>query len=336
MNVPLAMNKRKLALDEGEETRPPTKEARGGDGLGSAAEDEGSTSSGSPEAPAPAPVATTTIQLRTSQRVLRRRTEERKESESEEVASAPAGETATEADAVPAEKPKRGWEQWSSEDMAIFFEGLNEFGKNFELIWSHFDAKSKMNRGVYKTREQIRMFYYRTWHKILPHIDFKSLEKHELLKKSSRELYGLINFGELRKRLGGAAFDDRNICKLQDLVFKGHTTVRYKGKTHRVRTPICRALKRVMSRLEGSGKRSGGHKKVASSSTSPGGGVGGIAQTASAIPREIAVELRPMTSGDFHRVHGFSFQNPHLEIRVDPSTRYVPIIILQLSTTVVR
>ena len=31
-------------------------------------------------------------------------------------------------------KQKRAWEQWSSEDKAIFFESLNECGKNFDAI----------------------------------------------------------------------------------------------------------------------------------------------------------------------------------------------------------
>jgi hypothetical protein len=42
-----------------------------------------------------------------------------------------------------------------------------------------------------------RTFYYRTWHKISKYIQFP-----EALKKSTRELYGLINFGVLRKKLG--------------------------------------------------------------------------------------------------------------------------------------
>ena len=67
------------------------------------------------------------------------------------------------------------------------------------------------------TKEQIRTFYYRTWHKICKYVDFAEY-KH--LKKSSKELYGLINFGELRKRLG-SQLDDKTGVKLRELVFKG-------------------------------------------------------------------------------------------------------------------
>ncbi len=204
--------------------------------------------------------------------------------------------------------------------MAIFFEGLNEYGKNFELIQTHFQSKSK-NRGVYKTREQIRTFYYRTWHKISPYVDFKALleEQQEHLKKSSRELYGLINYGELRKKLGSAATDERNLSKLHELVFKGHTTLRARGRTHRVRTPICRTLKRLASRLEAAaGKRGSKARRgngVSSSSLSF------TLTAAPLLPSRIRVELKPLTTGDFFRVHGSCFQNPHMELRVDPSTR---------------
>ncbi|MPC33376.1 Protein cramped-like [Portunus trituberculatus] len=64
------------------------------------------------------------------------------------------------------------------------------------------------------------------------------------VKKATQELYGLINFGELRKKVGGT-LDERKAQKLQELIRKGSTSVRVKGKSVRVRTPICRALKKL-------------------------------------------------------------------------------------------
>ena len=126
-------------------------------------------------------------------------------------------------------KQKRAWEQWSSEDKAIFFESLNECGKNFDAIQVFFHNRNKKNNKLFtsskesnsllnKNKEQIRTFYYRTWHKICKYVDFAEY-KH--LKKSSKELYGLINFGELRKRLG-SQLDDKTGVKLRELVFKGN------------------------------------------------------------------------------------------------------------------
>lgn len=69
------------------------------------------------------------------------------------------------------------------------------------------------------------------------------------VKKATQELYGLINFGELRKKVGGT-LDERKAQKLQELIRKGSTSVRVKGKSVRVRTPICRALKKL-NQIEG-------------------------------------------------------------------------------------
>jgi hypothetical protein len=69
-------------------------------------------------------------------------------------------------------KQKRAWEQWSSEDKAIFFESLNECGKNFDAIQVFFHNRNKKNNKLFtskesnsllnKNKEQIRTFYYRT------------------------------------------------------------------------------------------------------------------------------------------------------------------------------
>ena len=64
------------------------------------------------------------------------------------------------------------------------------------------------------------------------------------VKRSTQELYGLVNYGEIRKKTGGN-LDERKGQKLQELVEKGSTSVRVKGKSIRIKTPICRALKKI-------------------------------------------------------------------------------------------
>lgn len=64
---------------------------------------------------------------------------------------------------------------WSAEDTNSFFEGLNEFGKDFESIqW--FMANRAKRKGsceqAIKSKEQLRHFYYKIWHKIYKYIEF--------------------------------------------------------------------------------------------------------------------------------------------------------------------
>lgn len=64
---------------------------------------------------------------------------------------------------------------WSAQGKDIFFEALNEYGKDFEAIQRYFAVKTKKKSGsevVMKTKEQIRHFYYRTWAKISKHLKF--------------------------------------------------------------------------------------------------------------------------------------------------------------------
>ena len=51
--------------------------------------------------------------------------------------------------------------------------------------------------------------------------------------------------------------DGKTAVKLQELVFKGHTTVKVKGKYVRLRTPTCSALKKLSEEVShpGAGKK---------------------------------------------------------------------------------
>ena len=239
-----------------------------------------------------------TSSVRTSLRVQKLRAEERKEiaanneASSENTAEIPNanGENSTENGDL--SKQKRAWEQWSSEDKALFFEALNECGKNFEAIQVFFQTRQKKKSAlVARNKDQIRTFYYRTWHKICKYVDFT--EEYQNLKKSSRELYALINFGELRKRLG-SQLDDKTGVKLRELIFKGHTTVRIKGKSHRLRTPTCQALKKLSETIK-------------------------LEDYSSAnVPSKVNLILTPLNTNDFDKVHRLALSNPHVSISVRP------------------
>ncbi|XP_020297366.1 protein cramped [Pseudomyrmex gracilis] len=136
---------------------------------------------------------------------------------------------------------KRSCELWSLEDKNTFFKALNEYGKDFDALQSYFLSQGK-KRGlpdaVIKNKEQIRHFYYRTWLKISKHLKFS-----EDVKKTTQELYGLINYGELRRKL--PRIHEKVHLRLNELVYWGSTQVRLKGKTIRIKTPICRTLRKL-------------------------------------------------------------------------------------------
>ncbi|XP_059488324.1 protein cramped [Neocloeon triangulifer] len=184
------------------------------------------------------------------------------------IVSGPSNLSATEG------KRKRNWGLWSVEDKNIFFEALNEFGKDFDAIQNHFASKIK-KRGVTeaKNKDQVRHFYYRNWHKISKFINFNPD-----LGKVNQELFGLINYGELRKRLGRSVLDKNVILKLHELIYDGTTQIKVKGKTVRVKTPPCRAL-----------------RKLGQNET---GGEG-----CPKLPQRVGVELRPLNNRTWGIVH---------------------------------
>ena len=232
---------------------------------------------------------------RSSVRVLlRKREEETKESEAE------VGEEEV-AEEEP-KKQKRTWEQWSSEDKSYFFEALNECGKNFDAIEQFVQAKKARKKtpdsgNPQKVKEQIRTFYYRTWHKISKYIDFPTG-----LKKSCCELYGLINFGELRKKTG-SKLNEKTGAKLEELVFKGHTTVRVRGKSYRIKTPMCATLKRLNDT----------------------GSDVSTAKTTS-LPDKINLILEPANREAFVKVHRQALQNPRLNLTVPLDKRLKSVL----------
>ncbi|EFN75774.1 Protein cramped-like [Harpegnathos saltator] len=136
---------------------------------------------------------------------------------------------------------KRSCELWSMEDKNTFFKALNEYGKDFDALQSYFLSQGKkrgLSDAIIKNKEQIRHFYYRTWLKISKHLKFS-----EDVKKTAQELYGLINYGELRRKL--PRIHEKVHLRLNELVYWGSTQVRLRGKTMRIKTPTCRALRKL-------------------------------------------------------------------------------------------
>ena len=206
-------------------------------------------------------------------------------------------------DEDPSSKSKRRtWERWSKEDTYIFFEGLNEFGKDFDKLQAHFKAKYRNKRGFpenyIKNKDQIRHFYYRTWHKISGYINFN-----KDLKNNTKELSGLINYGELWKKTGTGTVDDKFGAKLDDMVQKGNATVKIKGKTLRIKTPVCRALKKLTN------------KEV--EFLKP--------KNKSKLPSKVILELRPRTTSDWCRVQKIA-QNPHIRVCLGVQRKLVSVI----------
>ncbi|XP_021954461.1 protein cramped-like [Folsomia candida] len=146
--------------------------------------------------------------------------------------------------ALEEKRKKRTWELWSIEDKQLFFEALNENGKDFDAIQNYLASKAKSRKsgacGQYapKNKDQVRHFYYRTWNKISKYLRFP-----DGMKKANQELYGLINYGELRKKQ--RILNSKTATKLCELVENGITSIKFRGKTCRIKTPVCRALKRL-------------------------------------------------------------------------------------------
>ncbi|XP_043659488.1 protein cramped [Drosophila teissieri] len=139
-------------------------------------------------------------------------------------------------------KTGSGKTTWTNVERNCFFDALNEFGKDFEAVANCINAKLKRRNGnsdySFKTKDQVRQHYYQTYHKICKYVRFS-----DELKKPAQELYTLINYGEMRRKL--QFLTEKHFMKLKQLVYQGQITVRCKGKNIRIKTPSCKALRRL-------------------------------------------------------------------------------------------
>ncbi|XP_075545687.1 cramped chromatin regulator isoform X1 [Dermacentor variabilis] len=191
-------------------------------------------------------------------------------------------------------KTRRPWELWSIEDKNAFFEAVCEFGKDFESIQSYIAQRSK-KKGVpahcIKNKDQVRHFYYRTWHKIAKVMDIG--EGREDVKKQTQELYGLINYAELRKKYS-ACINQKSGQLLTELVLTGSTMVKIRGKRIRIKTPVCRALKKI--------------NNVDTKDEPP------------KLPADVWVEFRPRTNAAWVQVQSLA-QNPRVRTKTSLQRR---------------
>uniref|UniRef100_A0A182QC80 SANT domain-containing protein n=1 Tax=Anopheles farauti TaxID=69004 RepID=A0A182QC80_9DIPT len=174
---------------------------------------------------------------------------------------------------------------WSNHDKNLFFEALNEYGKDFEAIVNYLNTKKRRKDNgehqVFKAKD-VRNLYYQFNQKIVKYIHFS-----DEVKKKAQELYALINYGEMRRKV---PFQNKKYFhKLKDLVYKGFTTVREKGKNIRIKTPSCRALRQLNQLEEG--------------------------QEDIKLPPRIDVLLKPSTMEAWGRVQSLA-QNPRVRITV--------------------
>lgn len=64
---------------------------------------------------------------------------------------------------------------WSNVERNLFFEALNEYGKEFESIAQFINVKQKRKNATdpsYKTKEHIRQMYYQSYHKVSKYLRF--------------------------------------------------------------------------------------------------------------------------------------------------------------------
>ncbi|XP_052866966.1 protein cramped [Anopheles cruzii] len=145
---------------------------------------------------------------------------------------------------TPGQQQKRMRVIWSNHDKNLFFEALNEYGKDFEAILNYLNSKKRRKESgpadgqqTFKIKD-VRLLYYQINQTVSKYLNFS-----DEIRKEAQELYALINYGEMRKKV---PFQNKKyLHKLKDLVCKGFTTVREKGKNIRIKTPSCRALRKL-------------------------------------------------------------------------------------------
>ncbi|KAK7486956.1 hypothetical protein BaRGS_00021772 [Batillaria attramentaria] len=184
-----------------------------------------------------------------------------------------------------------------------FFEGLFEYGKDFDAIQSliyHRSKKRGIDASLIKRKEQVRHMYYRTWQKIVKHVHMD-----EEVKKETQELYGLVNYAVFRKTF--KSLNERSAVHLNELIHTGVSKVkkvaygkRKKNITKCLRTPICNALKKLNNIEE-------------------------TKEEILEIPQQVTVEITPRNSAGWLRVHNMS-QNPRVRFHLSANRSLASII----------
>lgn len=201
------------------------------------------------------------------------------------------------------------------DDRKLFFEALGEHGKDFQNIQQYMTQKSGKGNNKSteqskssdpqekreqdkkeddKKREQIRSFYnklYTRLSKLIGKLD-------DRVEKINQELYLLINYGEIWKKFG-FKFNNKTKKLLEELVHQGYTTLRSKNKNVRLRTPPCKALKKI--------NEIGVDEKVK-------------VVTTRELPKDVIVEFHPATMRDWLKIQSMS-QNPLVRAKLSIQKR---------------
>lgn len=151
-----------------------------------------------------------------------------------------------------------------------------------------------------KKREQIRNFYNKLYSKLASLIE--KLDDH--VEKITQELYLLINYGEIWKKLG-FKFNNKTKKLLEELIHQGYTILRFKSKNVRLRTPPCKALKKI-------------NKIGVDEETN--------LVTSRELPKDVIVEFHPSTNRDWLRVQSIS-QNPRVRAKLSMQKRISNILV---------
>ncbi|XP_059139844.1 protein cramped-like [Physella acuta] len=191
-------------------------------------------------------------------------------------------------------KIRRPCAQWSIRDKKLFFLGLEKYGRNFEAISNKISAAAKVRGFPLKDKTQVRYFYYRIWAKIAKFIHIKDND----VKMKTQELYGLINYGVLKKHVKET--DPQFERCLNELIQFGETVYTSRGKRGRgfrsgkIKTPVCTYLKKL-NRIEVP-EPSENYK----------------------MPNQMLLELTPKNSQAWAKVQALS-QNPRVRMKVTPN-----------------
>lgn len=186
--------------------------------------------------------------------------------------------------------------QWANIEKKFFFDALNEHGRDFEQISRFINTKMKRKTPTevdYKTKEHVRQHYYQLFQKASKYLRFS-----DDVKKLAQELYTLINFGEMKKKL--VMSSEKSFLKLRDLVYRGSVTIRVKGKNIKIKTPSCRALKKL-NQLEGNN-----YEDIL-------------------LPQRIDVILRPSNLHSFTYVQRLA-QNPRVKVSLPLQRRLITLL----------
>lgn len=118
--------------------------------------------------------------VRTSARVIQKMRQDNRPSTPPTAIPAMESKASTHVPKTPTQ-PKMAKKLWSNMERTLFFEALNEYGKDFDAITQHINQK--MRRKVVgqetascKSREQIRQMYLQSFHKASKYLKFSDGE----------------------------------------------------------------------------------------------------------------------------------------------------------------